>query len=80
MGGKQYSDERPIHEVNVAGFWMMRYPVTNAQYRQFVEADGYERSGGGQMPDGKRVKRMIGRNRATGMTRSGTVHGSRWLA
>lgn len=42
MGGKQYSDERPIHEVNVAGFWMMRYPVTNAQYRQFVEADGYE--------------------------------------
>lgn len=28
-------DEGPVHEVCVDGFWMGRYEVTNAQYRQF---------------------------------------------
>ena len=41
MGGEQFDDEKPIHDVNVDGFWMMRYPVTNGQYRQFIEAGGY---------------------------------------
>jgi formylglycine-generating enzyme required for sulfatase activity len=41
MGGKQYDDEKPIHEVAVDGFWLARYPLTNAQYRLFVEAGGY---------------------------------------
>jgi formylglycine-generating enzyme len=29
------SDESPLHEVCVEGFWMGRYEVTNRQYRQF---------------------------------------------
>ena len=42
MGGELYSDEKPIHQVDVAGFWLARYPVTNAQYKLFVEARGYD--------------------------------------
>lgn len=36
-----FRDARPIHPVEVDGFWMDRYPVTNAQYRKFVQATGY---------------------------------------
>lgn len=35
--------ERPTHRVKVDGFWMDRTPVTNAQFRAFVEATGYVR-------------------------------------
>ena len=31
-------DETPQHRLHITDFYMMRYPVTNAQYRQFVEA------------------------------------------
>jgi sulfatase modifying factor 1 len=31
----------PIHTVELDGFWMDRTPVTNAQFRQFVEATGH---------------------------------------
>ncbi|TWT97791.1 Serine/threonine-protein kinase pkn1 [Botrimarina colliarenosi] len=34
-------DEQPIHRVRVDGFWMDRTEVTNAQFREFVEATGY---------------------------------------
>jgi sulfatase modifying factor 1 len=33
--------ERPAHRVRVSGFWMDRTDVTNAQFRQFVQATGY---------------------------------------
>ena len=29
------SDEKPVHEVCLQGFWMGKYEVTNAQYRRF---------------------------------------------
>ncbi len=32
------TDETPQHRLRVTDFYMMRYPVTNAQYRLFVEA------------------------------------------
>lgn len=35
-------DARPVHRVFVDGFWMDRTEVTNAQFRKFVEATGYE--------------------------------------
>jgi formylglycine-generating enzyme len=34
-------NERPTHRVRVHGFWMDRTHVTNAQFREFVEATGY---------------------------------------
>lgn len=36
-----YPEERPVHRVTVDGFWMDKYPVTNAEFRRFVEATGY---------------------------------------
>jgi len=36
-----WPDERPAHRVLVAGFWMDRTEVTNAQFRAFVAATGY---------------------------------------
>jgi len=38
---RHYPEEMPVHRVTVDGFWMDRTPVTNRQFRQFVEATGY---------------------------------------
>ena len=35
------NDERPQHKVTLDGFWIGRTEVTNAQYRKFMEAGGY---------------------------------------
>ena len=34
-------DQAPAHRVVVDGFWIDRHPVTNAQFRMFVEKTGY---------------------------------------
>ena len=34
-------DEKPPHKVRVDGFWIDKTPVTNRQFREFVEATGY---------------------------------------
>jgi formylglycine-generating enzyme required for sulfatase activity len=39
------SFERPAHEVFVEGFWIDRTPVTNEEYRRFVEATGHQKPG-----------------------------------
>jgi sulfatase modifying factor 1 len=36
-----YREERPVRRETVAGFWLDRYPVTNAEFRTFVDATGY---------------------------------------
>jgi len=36
-----YDDELPQHEVNLEGYRIGKYPVTNAQYTAFVAAGGY---------------------------------------
>jgi formylglycine-generating enzyme len=36
-----YSEEAPVHHVVVDGFYMDRTPVTNRNFRRFVEATGY---------------------------------------
>src|SRR4051794_28342170 len=42
MGSDQhYPEEAPAHNVKVDGFWIDRTPVTNRQFRRFVEAAGY---------------------------------------
>ena len=43
MGSEDfYSEERPVHEVSVDGFWMDCYEVTNEEFARFVEATGYK--------------------------------------
>ena len=36
-----HKDERPQHQVEVGGFYVARYPVTDAQYARFVAAVGH---------------------------------------
>ena len=36
-----YREERPVRPASVEGFWIDIYPVTNAEFRKFVEATGY---------------------------------------
>jgi len=36
-----YREERPVRPAHVDGFWIDVYPVTNADFRQFVDATGY---------------------------------------
>ncbi|MBV8403185.1 MAG: formylglycine-generating enzyme family protein [Gammaproteobacteria bacterium] len=42
MGSEHhYPEERPVHRVQVDGFWIDRTPVTNREFRRFVESTGY---------------------------------------
>jgi formylglycine-generating enzyme required for sulfatase activity len=36
-----YPEEAPAHRVKVDGFWIDRFPVTNREFRKFVNATGY---------------------------------------
>jgi sulfatase modifying factor 1 len=38
---RHYPEEAPVHRVTVDEFWMDRTPVTNRQFRKFVNATGY---------------------------------------
>jgi formylglycine-generating enzyme required for sulfatase activity len=42
MGSDQhYREEAPVHRVTVDGFWIDKHPVTNRQFREFVEATSH---------------------------------------
>ena len=45
-----YPEDAPAHRVRVGGFWIDRYPVTNAQFQEFVDATGHK-SVAEQAPD-----------------------------
>lgn len=36
-----YQEEAPSHKVTVDGFWIDKYALTNAEFREFVNATGY---------------------------------------
>jgi formylglycine-generating enzyme required for sulfatase activity len=38
---KHYPEEAPVHRVTVDGFWIDRTPVSNREFRRFVNATGY---------------------------------------
>ena len=38
---RHYADEAPVHRVTVDAFWIDRVPVTNREFRKFVNATGY---------------------------------------
>lgn len=50
--------EQPAHEVRVTGFWMDETEVTNAQFREFVEATGYVTTAE-QKPDWEELKKQV---------------------
>jgi formylglycine-generating enzyme required for sulfatase activity len=42
MGSESfYPEERPVHRVNLDGFWIDDHPVTVAEFSRFVRATGY---------------------------------------
>lgn len=38
---KAHEDEMPTHSLQVTDYYIMRHPVTNAQYQQFIQATGH---------------------------------------
>ncbi|HWK65962.1 MAG TPA: formylglycine-generating enzyme family protein [Rhizobiaceae bacterium] len=38
---RHYPEEKPVHRVEVDGFFMDKTPVTNRQFRRFIEATGH---------------------------------------
>ena len=38
---KHYPEEAPVHRVTVDEFWIDRTPVTNRQFKEFVEVTGH---------------------------------------
>lgn len=51
-------DEYPQHAVTVKGFWMDATEVTNAQFRQFVQATGYITTAE-RKPDWEELKKQL---------------------
>jgi formylglycine-generating enzyme required for sulfatase activity len=43
-GGVGGDDEHPAHDVTLNGFWIGQTEVTNAQFRRFIDAGGYNQS------------------------------------
>lgn len=39
--GKRYREESPAHLVTVSSFWIDKHEVTNAKFKEFVDATGY---------------------------------------
>jgi formylglycine-generating enzyme required for sulfatase activity len=78
-----HPDEAPARRVEVEGFWLDRFPVTNAAFARFVEATGHvtraERD-----PDGtgsavfRMPRRGLGRARGGGGGRWEPVPGADW--
>ena len=55
-GPQAYSDEQPVHTVQLSEYWLGRYPVTNRQYAAFVSATKHalpEHWSWGKIPAGK---------------------------
>ena len=45
MGSNERSDERPVRDLFIDGFWMARTPITCAQFGRFVDVTGYVAQG-----------------------------------
>ena len=51
-------DESPVHRVWVDAFDLAVYPVTQAQYAQFLEETSHESPGNGRRPPAKQTCRL----------------------
>lgn len=41
MNESTYEDEKPEREVYLSGYWIAKYPTTNAQFYRFIQETGY---------------------------------------
>ncbi len=56
------AEERPAHRLYLEGFWIGRYPVTNADYARFIESTGCQPPvhwPGGHVPAGKEMHPVV---------------------
>ena len=57
-------DEKPVHKVTVSDFYLGKYPVTVAQFKDFIEGSGYktetEKEGWSWCWNGKKWQKMNG--------------------
>jgi len=64
MGSDRFSAEEPIQSIYLDDYYMDKYPVSNKQFRNFVEATGYvtdaEKEGLGMVRIGRRWKKIEG--------------------
>ena len=47
----EYEDEKPAHTVELPAFQIGQYPVSNAEYKLFIDAGGYEQEQWWDTPD-----------------------------
>jgi formylglycine-generating enzyme required for sulfatase activity len=62
MGSDRYDDEKPRHTVYLDAFYIDRYPVTNAEYKKFVDATGHREPvhwKNGKIPPGKETHPVV---------------------
>lgn len=52
------ADENPVHPVKVDSFWMDRTEVTNAEFREFIEATGYK-TVAERKPDWEEIRKTL---------------------
>ncbi len=64
MGSDNYSSERPVQTISLDSYFIDKYPVTNSQFRKFVEETGYvtdaEKNDSGKVRMGRRMKEFTG--------------------
>jgi len=62
MGSDRYGDEKPRHTVYLDAFYIDRYPVTNAEYKKFVEATKHRPPShwqSGKIPPGRETHPVV---------------------
>jgi formylglycine-generating enzyme required for sulfatase activity len=60
---KSHADEMPAQLLNVTDYFIMRFPVTNAQYAQFMQETGHRAPlfwKDGKFPEGKADHPVVG--------------------
>jgi formylglycine-generating enzyme required for sulfatase activity len=66
MGSDEYDSEKPIHEVTVPDFYMGKYPVTLAEFAEFVQETKYQtdadKGDGSYVWDGSNYNKQKGVN------------------